>query len=310
MRTGRKEKPLFLGKVREPFESESRMFRVLTLLLAMAAVLRAETPAESVRAMVEAERKFYQTGQENGTRAAFLKFLAEDSIVFRPGPVSGQETWSKRLETGLDLVWEPTFAVMARSADFGYDTGPAKWRAAKSDPKFSGYGYFISVWKKQKDGSWKVVVDCGGETPEPAGTPEALRMIPNDKERRVKPVPEASLKKLTEAQQKLAGTAKTDSGKAALAVASEDVRVYRAGRLPAIGLSAGGGRLLGQSKKIVLETLGGEMSRSGDLAYTYGKYSTVDADAIEQGHYLQIWQTDELGVWKLCLDWQQPLPPK
>jgi hypothetical protein len=104
----------------------------------------AETPAEAARAMVEAERKFYQTGQEQGTRAAFLAFLADDAIVFRPGPVNGKETWSKRPETGLDLVWEPTFAVVARSADFGFDTGPAKWRAKKTDPKFSGYGYFIS----------------------------------------------------------------------------------------------------------------------------------------------------------------------
>ena len=43
--------------------------------------------------MVEAEKKFYQTGQEKGTRAAFLAFLADDGIVFRPGPVNGKESW-------------------------------------------------------------------------------------------------------------------------------------------------------------------------------------------------------------------------
>jgi ketosteroid isomerase-like protein len=287
------------------------MFRVVTLfLLAILAVLRAETPAESVRVMVDAERKFYQTGQEKGTRAAFLEFLAEDAVIFRPGPVNGKEVWSKRPETGLDLIWEPTFAVMARSADFGYDTGPAKWRANKSDPKFSGYGYFISVWKKQEDGSWKVALDCGGETPEPVGPAESLRTVASEKEPKGKADPEAARKKLVEAQQKFAEAAKADSGKAALAVASEDIRVYRNDRLPAVGLSAGGGRLLGQGKKIVVETQGGDMSRAGDLAYTYGKYSTVDLDAIEQGHYLQIWQTDGTGAWKLVLDWQQPLPPK
>lgn len=301
---------LQLEELEATLQIKSPMFRVVTVLLAMLAVLRAETPADAARAMVEAERKFYQTGQEKGTRAAFLEFLSDDGIVFRPGPVNGKEVWSKRPATGLDLVWEPAFAVMARSADFGYDTGPAKWRAKKSDPKFSGYGYFISVWKKQKDGSWKVAVDCGGETPEPAGTPEPLRTIANDKEPKGKTDPEGARKKLADTQQKFAEAAKADSGKAALAVASEDVRVYRADRLPAIGLSAGGGRLLGQSKKIVVETLGGDMSRSGDLAYTYGRYSTVDVDAIEQGHYFQIWQTDASGAWKLVLDWQQPLPPK
>lgn len=114
------------------------------------------SPAEAVRAMVESERKFYQTGQEKGTRAAFLEFLADDGIVFRPGPVNGKEVWTKRPATGLDLVWEPAFAAIARSGDFGYTTGPARWRASKQEEKFLGYGQFISIWKKQKDGSWKV----------------------------------------------------------------------------------------------------------------------------------------------------------
>lgn len=270
--------------------------------------VQAETPAEAARAMVEAERKFYQTGQEQGTRAAFLAFLADDGIVFRPGPVNGKESWGKRTETGFDLVWEPILAVMARSADFGYDTGPAKWRSKKTDEKFSGYGYFISIWKKQQDGSWKVALDLGSETPEPTGKPESLRTVADDKKSKAKSDPEAARKKLQEAQQKFAEGAKTNFGRAALAVAAEDIRVYREERFPAIGLAAGGGLFTNDPRKIVVEAMGGDMSSSGDLAYGYGRYSTVDVNAIEQGHYLHIWQTDASGGWRLVLDWQQALP--
>src|SRR6266576_1899348 len=126
-------------------------------------IARAETLDEAVRAMTTAEKKFYETGQEKGTRAAFLEFLAPDAIIFRPGPVNGQEAWSKRQETGLDLVWEPIFAAISRSGDFGYDTGPSKWRANKLEKKVTGFGHFVSVWKKQRDGSWKVALDCGIE---------------------------------------------------------------------------------------------------------------------------------------------------
>ncbi len=139
-------------------------------------------PLEAARAMVDAERKFYQTGQEKGTRAAFLAFLADDGIVFRPGPLNGKEVWGKRPETGFDLIWEPTFAAMSRSADFGYDTGPAKWRANKKEEKFAGHGQFISIWKKQKDGSWKVALDLGIENPEPTGKTETLRIVEPEKE--------------------------------------------------------------------------------------------------------------------------------
>jgi hypothetical protein len=78
---------------------------LLLCLLAGPFVVRAAEPvlAEAAHAMVESERKFYQTGQEKGTHAAFLAFLADDAIVFRPGPVNGKEAWEKRPETGLDL---------------------------------------------------------------------------------------------------------------------------------------------------------------------------------------------------------------
>jgi ketosteroid isomerase-like protein len=226
-----------------PGNNYRRMARCSFLVLAslFAAGGLAETPDEAARAMVQAEKRFYETGQEQGTRAAFLAFLADDGIVFRPGPVNGKEAWGKRPETGLDLVWEPIFAVMARSADFGFDTGPAKWRAKKTNPKFAGFGYFISVWKKQKDGSWKVALDCGNENPEPAGKPESLRIVGSDKESKAKSDPEAARKKLQEAQQKFAESAKADFGKAALAVASDDIRVYRNGHFPALGCPPGAG---------------------------------------------------------------------
>ncbi|MEY2494101.1 MAG: hypothetical protein QOJ45_593 [Verrucomicrobiota bacterium] len=280
-----------------------------TCCLLFAAGTRAEEqkPGDAIRAMVDAERKFYQTGQEKGTRAAFLTYLADDSIVFRPGPLNGKEVWTKRPENGLDLIWEPTFAVMARSADFGYTTGPAKWKTSKTETKPLGYGYFVSAWKKQKDGAWKVALDVGTETPEPTARPESLRMVFSDK--LTKGDPDAAHRALQETQKKFAEAAKADSGRAALAMAADDIRVYRDGHFPAVGLASAGGLLTAQGRKLLLETLGGDMSHSADLAYTYGKYSSA-GEGNEKGHYFQIWQRDDAGHWKLALDWQQALPAK
>ncbi|MEY2520648.1 MAG: hypothetical protein QOF24_2407 [Verrucomicrobiota bacterium] len=282
-------------------------FFACCFLFAAGARAEEQKPGDAVRAMVDAERKFCQTGQEKGTRAAFLTFLADDSIVFWPSPVNGQESWSKRTENGLDLIWEPVFAVMARSADFGYTTGPVKWKASKTETKPLGLGYFVSIWKKQKDGSWKVALDAGTETPEPTGKPESLRMVSSDKPTRAKPDPDSARKTLQQAQKKFAEAAKADSGRAALAVAADDIRVYRDAHFPAVGLASAGGLLTTQGRKLLLEALGGDMSHSADLAYTYGKYSSA-GEGNEKGHYFQIWQRDDAGHWKLVLDWQQALP--
>jgi ketosteroid isomerase-like protein len=258
--------------------------------------------------MVDAERKFYQTGQEKGTRAAFLAFLSDDAIVFRPGPVKGREAWSKREENGLDLVWEPTFAVIAQSGDFGYDTGPAKWRPNKKDEKFTGHGQFVSIWKKQKDGAWKVALDCGIENPEPAGTPEPLRTIVPVEPSRMSVDLNAGQKSRGEAFQKFAAAARTDSAAATLAWAADEIRIYRNGRFPSLGKDAASPLLNETGGKISFESGAADMSLSADLSYSYGKYSKALDKGMEEGHYFQIWQTDANGAWKLVLDWQQALP--
>ena len=279
------------------------MLLVLALLLATTVVLRAEAPAEALRAMVEAERKFFQTGQEKGTRAAFLEFLADDAIVFRPGPVNGKDVWSKRTETGLDLVWEPTFAAIARSADFGYDTGPSKWRGKKSDPQFTGFGHFVSIWKKQKDGSWKVALDCGIENTKSDVKPALKLVTPTSRG-------QGTLESLQQTQSAFIATAKLDFTKAFRQFAIDQVRLYRDGSFPTIGEKAGIELLGSEQAGLALEVMKSDMSSSGDLAYSYGSCSDTRTQPGRAGHFLQVWQIDADGTWKLALDWQQLLPLK
>jgi ketosteroid isomerase-like protein len=287
----------------------------LTLFLCLvfgSCVVRAADsgPAEAAHAMVDSERKFYQTGQEKGTRAAFLAFLAEDAIVFRPGPVNGKETWEKRRETGFDLIWEPTFAAISRSADFGYTTGPAKWKANKKDEKFLGYGHFASIWKKQKDGAWKVALDLGIENPEPNGKPETLRIAGPEKETAGKSEPATRRSSLQDAQNAFVALAKLDFTKAFREAASDGVRLYRDGSFPAIGKEAGTLLLGPEQAGVTMQIMKGDVSSSADLAYHYGTYSDTRPQGAKTGHFFQIWQIDDTGAWKLVLDWQQALPPE
>ncbi|MEY2521068.1 MAG: hypothetical protein QOF24_2827 [Verrucomicrobiota bacterium] len=265
--------------------------------------LRAETLEEAVRAMTAAEKKFYETGQEKGTRAAFLEFLAPDAIVFRPGPVNGQEAWSKRPESGLDLVWEPTFAAIARSADFGYDTGPSKWRGKKSDPQFTGFGHFVSIWKKQKDGSWKVALDCGIENTKSDVKPALKRVTPTNRG-------QGTSESLQQTQSAFIATAKLDFTKAFRQFGGDEVRLYRDGSFPTVGKKAGTELLGSEQAGVALEIMKTDVSSSADLAYDYGKYSDTRSQPPKTGHFFQVWQTDATGAWKLVLDWQQALPPQ
>ncbi len=283
----------------------------LLLVASIASVVGAEEcdPEATAQAMMENEAKFVAMGQEQNARAASLAYLADDAIMFEPGPVNAKKTWTERPAGGLSLKWHPTFAAMSRSCDLGFTTGPAEWRKAKEDEKPLGHGHYLSIWRKQKEGEWKVMVDVGGAVPSAQKVEDEVRVSLTDANAPLAPAAAAE-KKLRAAEKWFADTAKTDSTSALIGSSSEELRVHREGVFPAIGRQPATLMLSVRRGKLKNEKLGGEMSAAGDLAYRYGKYTLDLVQKIERGYYLQIWQTDAAGAWKILVDYQSPLGPE
>jgi len=263
---------------------------------------------EGPQTLVELEKKFYETGQEEGTRAAFLTFLAEDAIGFEPAPQSARNVWEARAEGGISLKWRPVFAAISRSGDLGYTTGPSEWRRNKTDEKPFGHGQYVSIWKKQKDGTWKVALDVGSEVPGAPRIEEPLVLsLPVDPPaEQLKGV--ALTRGLRNAEGQFMLAAKKDSTEALTDAAMENVRVIREGVHPAVGAPAAGLMLSVRRGNLTLQRMGGEMSEAGDLAYSYGRYTLTRGGNEERGSYLQIWRTNKAHEWKLELDYQTPVP--
>ena len=72
---------------------------LIVLLLFSSSALPAQNESErqmSRRALVAMERAFAKAAAIKGTRDAFIEFLADDGIIFQPGPVNGKKFWSER----------------------------------------------------------------------------------------------------------------------------------------------------------------------------------------------------------------------
>lgn len=114
--------------------------------------------ADDFEDMVAAERAFAADASARGTRAAFLAALADDGLVFAPGPGSGQRVWQARPENKNRLEWAPELAEIAASGDLGYTSGP--WRFTQDGAeKPSGFGHFFTIWRKGADGKWTVLIN-------------------------------------------------------------------------------------------------------------------------------------------------------
>jgi ketosteroid isomerase-like protein len=114
--------------------------------------------------MVAAERAFAADAVTRTTREAFLAALAPDAVVFDPGPAEGQRVWSARPANKHRLEWAPAMAEIAGSGDLGYTVGP--WRFTPEGAAApTAQGWFITVWRKQPDGRWRVLIDHGMDAP-------------------------------------------------------------------------------------------------------------------------------------------------
>lgn len=119
----------------------------------------------ALQAVVETERSFARTSAERGIRESFLAYIAEDGLLFRPGAVNGKKWMLDHPVPPSQkrplLSWWPAFADVARAGDLAYTFGPWEFKDDITAEKPVGYGHFVTVWKKQTDGSWKFAVDLG-----------------------------------------------------------------------------------------------------------------------------------------------------
>ncbi len=109
----------------------------------------------------------------HGVAAAFLAFMADDALLFPSNdfPVAGREGIGHEMgkfPPGATLRWKPLRAEVAQSGELGFTYGTAEYRSVDSTgTPTSVYTKYVTVWKKQADGSWKFILDIGNRSPGP-----------------------------------------------------------------------------------------------------------------------------------------------
>lgn len=151
---------------------------VVSLLVATIAIPGSRPPVSaSPRATVDTlkqlEGEFMKAAADKGSKG-YLSYYADDAVeVPNGGPViSGKVNIAPGMSF-LDnpnnrLTWTPVAGGISASGDLGYTYGTFEFQSKDKDGKaHSEFGRYTSIWKLQKDGSWKVVLDMGNASPAP-----------------------------------------------------------------------------------------------------------------------------------------------
>lgn len=290
---------------------------VLLLLSALAPAALTQKKSDrkaALRSLVEAERAFASLSEAKGIKESFVANLAEDGVLFRPGPVAGKKWMEEHPAPPGVLSWRPDFADVASSGELGYTAGPWEFREKSLADKPVAHGQFVTIWKRQPDGVWKVAVDLGISHPPPEKVSTKVASpagVDGDK----KPWPKTDAEAERAALIKLENDFSQDVAAkqtidALLSRAAPNVRVYRANAYPAVGREAARALLLEkQTGAMTWRPVDGGVSRSAELGYTYGAYELkAGGKAAESGNYLRVWKRRPGGEWKVVLDISYPVP--
>jgi ketosteroid isomerase-like protein len=116
--------------------------------------------------LMAADKEFSSLSEEKGMKNAFIEYIDSNGVLLRPGhlPIIGANAIDYLIQqddTGYTLSWEPRNAEVAKSGEMGYTYGIYAMRPKAKDTVI--YGTYVSVWKKQQDGKWKLLLDTGNE---------------------------------------------------------------------------------------------------------------------------------------------------
>jgi ketosteroid isomerase-like protein len=286
-----------------------------SIILGLAVDAGGQLDNRSFQGLVDADRAFSRMSEDKGVREAFLFYLADDSVVFRPKPVPGRKVYEDMPPaTGAVLTWSPEFAEVSAGGDIGYTTGPymAGDRSKPGTP--AAYGHYVSVWERQANREWKVSLDAGIRHPQSGPAVKTVATLPAGYKRwrgpRIDRDAERTL--LLQEEAGFAQTARAEGlSEAYLTYAADDVRFCRDGALPVTGKAALLKLVSSSVRKYSWGPVDAVVSSTGDIGYVFGGSEGVSADKnvpFETSSYLRIWRKLVGGQWRIVLDLAVPVP--
>ncbi|MBV9958542.1 MAG: nuclear transport factor 2 family protein [Acidobacteria bacterium] len=270
--------------------------------------------APDLQAVVETERAFAQTAMEKGIRDSFLAFIADDGILFRPTATNGKQFLEKQKSRPGLLTWQPAFADISGAGDMGMTTGPWQFREKGPEDKPVAYGTFMTVWRKQADGTWKFAIDFGISYDQPNEVAN-WQLPANFNRTRTSAKADVSGEQaaLLDLEQKFSkASAANGFPKAFINYAADDVRILREGMLPIVGFKEASAALALKTgtRPLTWQPIKAEVAGSGDMGFTYGGYELKGngaSEAVERGNYVRVWK--KIGSkWRVIMDVMVELP--
>lgn len=138
--------------------------------------------AGTVEEIIAADKAFSAMSEEKRVGPAFIAYSHDDIRYFPRGsePLVGKKAVTEAFSSadqkaqdasGAKLVWEPTEGSASDDGSLGWTYGTWTYRSApdaSGNRKDVAKGNYVTVWKKDASGAWKMIADIGTRHEAPA----------------------------------------------------------------------------------------------------------------------------------------------
>ncbi len=136
----------------------------LTGLVAARPPMRHQPDPSSVFA---AELAFNRLARDKGQWTAFRATAADDAVMFVPQRVLAKQWLKGRADPPQPISWTPSFIHVSCDGNMAASTG--NWQRPDGT-----VGYFTTIWRRDKRGAWKWMLDHRDTLGAPRPAPEFL----------------------------------------------------------------------------------------------------------------------------------------
>jgi ketosteroid isomerase-like protein len=141
---------------------------LLLIIPALLACNPVDLRTKAIEDILATDKAMSKEALEKGFNQA-LAGNADDAFVKLGNgsyPITGKLDFIERMREKpviKTISWEPEDAEASKAGDLGYSWG--NWKFVAEDTTY--YGNYVTVWKKDTDGKWKMLLDGGNDTPAP-----------------------------------------------------------------------------------------------------------------------------------------------
>nr|WP_245405723.1 hypothetical protein [Sphingobium sp. Sx8-8] len=117
--------------------------------------------------VIAAELAFNRLAQDKGQWTAFRATAAEDAVMFVPQRVLARQWLKGRADPPAPVTWAPSIVYVSCDGNLAASTG--NWQRPDGS-----VGYFTTIWRRDKKGDWKWIMDHGDKLASPRPAPDFL----------------------------------------------------------------------------------------------------------------------------------------